>query len=180
MGDVMKKLYSATVFFLFLATGLLLAQPAKAATPQIATGYYHNVALAADGTVWTWGDNQYGQLCNPNRPAHDPNPRPIPGLNNVEYVAANGNFTMAVDSNGNVWTCGDNISGQLGRGIAFGSNNFDPYIRQVVDQAGTGVLSNVASVSAGTLRAYAVLTDGSVVGWGAHGGLLGTDDIFPP
>ena len=29
---------------------------------MIATGYEHSVALKADGTVWAWGQNYYGQL----------------------------------------------------------------------------------------------------------------------
>jgi alpha-tubulin suppressor-like RCC1 family protein len=29
---------------------------------KIAAGSFHNLALRSDGTVWAWGDNQYGQL----------------------------------------------------------------------------------------------------------------------
>ena len=32
------------------------------ATPMVAVGKTHTVALKSDGTVWTWGDNTYGQL----------------------------------------------------------------------------------------------------------------------
>ena len=28
----------------------------------IAAGLYHSLALKQDGTVWAWGDNDYGQL----------------------------------------------------------------------------------------------------------------------
>ena len=37
------------------------------ATPKIAIGSNHTVALKADGTVWTWGLNNYGQLGNGTR-----------------------------------------------------------------------------------------------------------------
>mgnify|MGYP000336694842 CR=1 FL=1 len=30
--------------------------------PMIVSGYGHTLALRADGTVWAWGDNTYGQL----------------------------------------------------------------------------------------------------------------------
>lgn len=30
----------------------------------VAAGTYHTVALRADGTLWAWGDNRYGQLGN--------------------------------------------------------------------------------------------------------------------
>ena len=28
----------------------------------IAAGNFHNVAIKSDGSLWAWGDNQYGQL----------------------------------------------------------------------------------------------------------------------
>ena len=34
------------------------------AYPQVAAGTDFTVALKADGTVWTWGNNEYGQLGN--------------------------------------------------------------------------------------------------------------------
>ncbi len=29
---------------------------------SVAAGYHHSVAMKPDGTIWAWGDNQYGQL----------------------------------------------------------------------------------------------------------------------
>ena len=37
------------------------------AYPQVAAGTDFTVALKADGTVWTWGQNTYGQLGNGNK-----------------------------------------------------------------------------------------------------------------
>ena len=66
----MVWLYTAREFMLrpfrllFPALCLLsvLVLPAGAATPQIAAGYFHTVALRSDGTLWAWGRNNYGQL----------------------------------------------------------------------------------------------------------------------
>jgi alpha-tubulin suppressor-like RCC1 family protein len=33
-------------------------------TSSFGGGVYHSVALKGDGTVWTWGDNSFGQLGN--------------------------------------------------------------------------------------------------------------------
>ena len=35
---------------------------AGAVTPQIAVGGNHTVVLETDGSVWTWGYNNYGQI----------------------------------------------------------------------------------------------------------------------
>jgi alpha-tubulin suppressor-like RCC1 family protein len=42
----------------------------------IAAGKYHSVALCADGSVWTWGANQHGQL-GLSPPDFEPHPTPI-------------------------------------------------------------------------------------------------------
>jgi alpha-tubulin suppressor-like RCC1 family protein len=53
-------------------TSLSLLERAPSSTPiqlssltgitAIATGFSHTVVLRQDGTIWTWGYNNYGQL----------------------------------------------------------------------------------------------------------------------
>lgn len=47
-----------------MLSALSLSAGAIAATakPVIASGMQHNLALRADGTLWAWGDNAFGQL----------------------------------------------------------------------------------------------------------------------
>ena len=55
----LKKL----LFSVILIIGLFsLTDAYGAVAPKIAAGYYHMVALKADGTLWGWGDNSWGQL----------------------------------------------------------------------------------------------------------------------
>jgi len=155
-----------------------------AATPQIASGDYHNVVLDKFGNVWTWGNNGLGQLCDATRPSPDAMPKPIPGLTGIVAIAAGADFTLAVDSQGYVWTCGGNSDGQLGRGYT--SNN-EPEMGRVLNSDGTGFLnldSNSAvtemSLAAGYNHALAVSNDGTVWGWGANSGRLGFDEDTDP
>ena len=84
--------------------------------PQIATGNSHTIMLKVDGTVWTYGDNTYGQLGLGNRVGVD-EPTQVQFPNGVEIVqiAAGDNHSVALDRNGNVYAWGKNDYYQLGR-----------------------------------------------------------------
>ncbi|MBT4818135.1 MAG: hypothetical protein HON70_20680, partial [Lentisphaerae bacterium] len=76
---------------------------------DLAAGWTHSVALQG-GRVWTWGDNAYGQLGQPDagRSLH---PRPVAGLRGVVEVAASWH-TLAVTAEGYVYAWGRNTYGQ--------------------------------------------------------------------
>jgi hypothetical protein len=112
----------------------------------IATGYRHTIALAADKTCWTWGDNQYGELGRTNVSvgygSYDASPGQIPPsiLTNVVAIAAGADFSLAVTSDGYVHAFGDNSAGQLA------TNPADlPYTNSPMQVAG---ISNVVLVGA--------------------------------
>ena len=87
----------------------------KSAT--IVGGSDFTIALKADGSVWTWGNNTHGQLGNGKggNNAQVINPQQI-ALSNISSVAAGKEFAMALTDDGNVYTWGANESGQLGIG----------------------------------------------------------------
>src|SRR5437868_6981782 len=97
---------------LVVASGMA---PALAATPTVAAGNSHNVALHADGTVRTWGDDSAGQL-GLGRTLSAPAPAPVLGLTNVSRVAAGWNHVVALMRDGSVRSWGLNKLGQLGDG----------------------------------------------------------------
>jgi alpha-tubulin suppressor-like RCC1 family protein len=80
---------------------------------------YTVVALAKDGTVWTWGDqgdlSLLGRGENPFNPAL---PGQVAGLTGVKDIAVNMFFSdpIALKSNGEVWGWGRNSGGTLGDG----------------------------------------------------------------
>jgi hypothetical protein len=84
---------------------------------QVAAGGNHAAAVAADGSVWTWGGNYSGELGYPTPGSnYSITPHQVPGLSGVKQVAAGHGFNVALRSNGEVWTWGENRAGQLGDG----------------------------------------------------------------
>lgn len=75
-------------------------------------GYRHNIALRADGTVWTWGENLHGELGY--AALEDGVARQVPGLSGIHWVAAGKHFSMAGDASGDIWAWGRNTYGELG------------------------------------------------------------------
>ena len=92
------------------------------AYPQVAAGTDFTVALKADGTVWTWGQNTYGQLGNGVSNGTVVYPEKIDSLSDIIKIAAAGQTAVALKTDGTVWTWGRNDNGQLGNGTTVSSN----------------------------------------------------------
>lgn len=123
----------------------------------ISAGGYHSLALKADGTVWAWGLNDYGQLgdgTTVSRPA----PVQVIGLTGVTAVSAGENHSLALMPGGSVMAWGLNSNGQLGNGTT--------------DQSTTPVfvsgLSGVTAISAGGSHSLALNSDQTVAAWGLN------------
>jgi alpha-tubulin suppressor-like RCC1 family protein len=74
------------------------------------------LALKADGTMWGWGANYYGQLGDGTRlPQQSAPVRSVPG-SNWKQVATTGIHSVALKRDGTLWSWGNNWAGQLGDG----------------------------------------------------------------
>lgn len=73
---------------------------------QISCGFGHNAALDAEGHIWIWGRNDYGQLGMGDKTARN-RPVMLP-LENIVYVNCGGKFTLAQDAEGKLWGWGSN------------------------------------------------------------------------
>ncbi|WP_085053197.1 InlB B-repeat-containing protein, partial [Candidatus Magnetominusculus xianensis] len=114
----------------------------------ISTGYTSSsMVLKSDGTVWTWGMNNYGQLgdgttMNRNTPVQ------VHGANNVGYltgviaISTGREQSMVLKNDGTVWTWGWNYSGKLGDGTTIDRHTpvqvLFPATVTVTPSAGTG------------------------------------------
>lgn len=77
----------------------------------------HYLALDRQGRVWSWGYNQKGQLGRGESEwDHIEKAAPIEGLDHITAIAAGGMFSLALRSDGTLWSWGTNSSGQIGDG----------------------------------------------------------------
>jgi alpha-tubulin suppressor-like RCC1 family protein/uncharacterized protein YkwD/plastocyanin/thiol-disulfide isomerase/thioredoxin/uncharacterized membrane protein YphA (DoxX/SURF4 family) len=123
----------------------------------ITAGGYHSLALRGDESVWAWGFNNYGQLgdgtsTNHLTPVQVSGPGGTGTLDNVVAIAAGGTHTLALRSDGSVWTWGNNNYGQLGDGTT--NTRYTPV--QVSGPGGTGTLDNVVAIAAGVAHSLVV------------------------
>jgi alpha-tubulin suppressor-like RCC1 family protein len=128
----------------------------------IAGGGNHTAILKTDGTVWTCGKNNYGQLGDGT--ATDRHfPVQVTGLTGVRAIAAGESFTIVLKSDGTVWAWGYNAYGMLGDGTT--TNRTTP-----VQVSG---LTGVNAVAVGDAHSVALKSDGTVWtwGWNGYGGL---------
>jgi alpha-tubulin suppressor-like RCC1 family protein len=81
---------------------------------QVSCGFDHTSAIKTDGTLWVWGDNQYGQLGTNNLTNYSSPVQTISGGTNWKQVSQGGFSTAAIKTDGTLWVWGSNGSGQLG------------------------------------------------------------------
>ncbi|WP_159396975.1 DNRLRE domain-containing protein [Sorangium cellulosum] len=122
----------------------------------VAAGAFHSLAARSDGTVWAWGENQFGQLGDGSTVPVRTTPVQVATLTNVTGVAAGFGHSLAIRSDGTVWAWGFNWAGQLGDGTT--TDRTTP--------AQVSGLTGVIAVDAGHSYSLAVRSDGTVWAWG--------------
>ncbi|MBF9223509.1 RCC1 domain-containing protein [Hymenobacter ruricola] len=128
----------------------------------VAGGFYHTLALCADGTVWSWGQRQDGALgTGSGGPAIVYAPQQVTALANIRSIASGDQFSMALDASGHAWTWGVDDSGELGMGFPA---NMPTRVWTPVQLP----LSNVRQIEGCNVRAGAVLANGTVYNWGKN------------
>ncbi|MHB8983960.1 MAG: RCC1 domain-containing protein [Carboxydocellales bacterium] len=134
----------------------------------MAAGSFTSLALRGDGTVWAWGQNNYGDLGLGFSDGYvHTMPTKVYGLTNIIAIAAGYEHYVALKSDGTVWTWGYNYSGQLGNGT---SNYIKSLPVQVIDPTdNTAFLTGVTAIAAGWNHTMALKNDGSVMAWGNNG-----------
>ena len=153
---------------------------------SVSAGGSHTVAIRADGTLWAWGRNTFGQLgigqatsAGTSHYALAPVQigTTVGGAANCcspwcgislfssigtamrwSSVSAGGSHNLAVATDGTLWAWGDNRHGQLGDGSR--TNRHIP--------AQIGADADWAYVSAGNVHSAAIKKDGTLWTWGVN------------
>ncbi|CEM01775.1 unnamed protein product [Vitrella brassicaformis CCMP3155] len=142
---------------------------------QLASGRSHSLALAEDGSVFTWGLGQDGQLglgsrddvlepqpmdyLNSLPPPFPPPPQPSPPAR-VKQVAAGQLFSAAVTTDGRLFTWGSDDYGQLGHGQESRRGLTPKLVRGALQG------KRVSAVSCGAYHIGAITEEGEVYVWG--------------
>jgi alpha-tubulin suppressor-like RCC1 family protein len=146
-------------------TSVANTSPAQVGTgvyTRIAAGAFHSLALAADGSLYAWGNNTYGQLGNGTSSLPSAaNPGLVLVSGSYTQVAAGISHTVALRADGSLYAWGINDRGQLGISQNFSSGNANT--SPVRATAGT-----YAAVAAGSYHTLALAADGTLATWGSN------------
>ncbi len=131
-----------------LVSAALSSQPASASSTAVLQG---------------WGDNTYGELGTGTKTVKTvPTNVKLPtGVTGFTAVAAGGEHTLAIGSDGNLYAWGDNGYGELGDGTTTSSTT------PVEVQMPAGV--QATQIAAGLIDSLALGSDGKVYAWGDNG-----------
>ena len=135
---------------------------------QVSAGSGHTAAIKTDGTLWTWGSNNLGQLGD-NTTAYKSSPvQTVTFGTNWKQVSCGSIVTSAIKTDGTLWTWGGNGYGQLGDNTIVSKSS-------PVQTIAFG--TNWKQISSGS-NTVAIKTDGTLWTWGGNGyGQLGDNTI---
>lgn len=89
-----------------------LGNPIKAR--DIAGGFNHSLIIDIENNIWSFGDNEYGQLGHGGGFPKS-GPYIIPNIK-AKKISAGASHSLIIDMDNNVWSFGDNSDGELGLG----------------------------------------------------------------
>lgn len=91
--------------------------PAGTTVTAIAAGAGHSLALTSEGTVFAWGDNDFGQIGDGTKTQRtSPVEIPLPGAATATMIAGGDDHSLALTSEGDLLAWGYNGGGQIGDG----------------------------------------------------------------
>jgi alpha-tubulin suppressor-like RCC1 family protein len=139
---------------------------------DVSAGNNHTAAVKTDGSAWTWGCNNCGQLGDETVTCRSSPGQTMGGGSTWCQISAGCEHTAAVKTDGSAWTWGRNTGGQLGDNTTVCRSS--PV--EVVHATGN---FNWCQISAGDQHTAAIKQDGTAWNWGCnHSGQLGNNAAY--
>eukprot|EP00466_Bigelowiella_natans_P013070 jgi/Bigna1/37449/e_gw1.20.69.1 len=135
---------------------------------KLSTFHTHCIALTSAGHVYTWGNGSTNALGHPKRGLKDLyRPTRVEFEHNEDLtfldVAAGYDFSLFLDNDGKVWSCGKGSYGQLGNAkatVAAPAKAWEEFPELMQ--------KDVVRLSAGYQHALAFTVDKKLLGWGQN------------
>ena len=80
---------------------------------QVSCGYNFTVCVDCEGFMWSFGENNYGQLGTRNTTTNFNVPQKIEDIPPVLSVSCGVSHTLIITTVSDLWSCGNNYDGQL-------------------------------------------------------------------
>jgi alpha-tubulin suppressor-like RCC1 family protein len=135
---------------------------------QVSAGADHSLAIKTDGTLWAWGHQTGGYssfattvdegALGDGTIINKSSPVQIGALTNWKQISGGLGFSVAVKTDGTIWTWGSNRTGQLGSATVVRRSS----------PVQIGSLTNWKQVAAGSYHTAAVKRDGTIWTWGEN------------
>lgn len=149
-------LIGIVISFLSFASVAAGTVDATFSTPvRLSAGKMHSALILQDGSLYTWGDNAYGQL-GLSETEYSDLPQKVIWPERIVDVSLGADHTLFLTESGDVYAMGRNSFGQLGNGSTLHSE-------KPVQVTGLPAIQSIAS---GLWHSLALGEDGSVWGWG--------------
>ena len=123
----------------------------------VSAGQYLVASIKTDGTLWTWGQNNHGQLGTNNTTARQSPVQTISAGTDWKVVTCGLDHVTSIKTDGTLWSWGLNDKGQLGDNSLVKKSS-------PVQIVGGG--TNWKFVSAGINHVGAIKTNGTLWMWG--------------
>jgi alpha-tubulin suppressor-like RCC1 family protein len=147
----------------------------------VSAGSNFSLALEADGSVWAWGRNNYGELGSKDSTTGQcadiypddiclPQPVQIAGISHVTAISAGVYFSLALEADGSVWAWGSNEVGLLGPNGPINVGNCPSPAGDFCSPTPVPVPlpHRATAIAAGSSFSLALLDDGTVWAWGIN------------
>ena len=122
----MKKISTTFVLIVVLTlTSAACKGRGNSGAVPVSAGVGSSFALKADGSLWAWGLNSFGQLGDGTTKGKA---TPVKIMDSVASVSAGAYHAAAIKTDGSLWAWGDNSCGQLGNGSSISTAYKPVYI----------------------------------------------------